>query len=57
MNKRKQRTEELHKALKDRAVSEYVSNTLEQHNFDNLVRRGIIVEKSSVVPIGASQRP
>ena len=44
MNKRKQRTEELHRALKERAVSEYVTNTLEQHNFDNLVRRGIIVK-------------
>ena len=57
MNKRRQRTEELRKALRDREVSEYVNNTLEQHNFDNLVRRGIIVEKSSVVPTGASQRP
>ena len=57
MNKRKQRSERWYKALKDRAVSEYVLNTLEQHNFDNLVRRGIIVEKSSVVPTGASQRP
>lgn len=44
MNKRKQRTEQLVRALKDREVSEYVSNTLEQHRFDNLVRRGIIVE-------------
>ena len=44
MNKRRQRTEQLAKALKARAVSEYVANTLEQHNFDNLVRRGIIVE-------------
>ena len=57
MNKRRQRTEELHRVLKERAVSEYVVNTLEQHNFDNLVRRGIIVEKYSVVSIGASQRP
>ena len=45
MNKRRQRTEELRKALRDREVSEYVNNTLERHNFDNLVRRGIIVEK------------
>jgi len=44
MNKRKQRTEQLVKVLKDRELSEYVSNTLEQHRFDNLVRRGIIVE-------------
>ena len=44
MNKRRQRTEELHRVLKERAVSEYVSNTLEQHNFDNLVSRGIIVK-------------
>ena len=43
MNERKQSTERLCKALKDKEWAEYVSNTLEQHNFDNLVRRGIIV--------------
>ena len=46
MNKCKERTERWYKALKERTVSEYVTNTLEQHNFDNLVRRGIIVENS-----------
>ena len=44
MNKRKQRTENLRKAIRDVDTNDYVVNTIEQHNFDRIVAQGIIVE-------------
>ncbi len=43
MNKRKQRTENLRKAIKNMDTYDYVTNTIEQHNFEKLVRSGVIV--------------
>ena len=43
MNKRKQRTDELRKVIEDVVREDYVVNTIEQHNFEKLVRSGMIV--------------
>ena len=38
-----QRTQALIQAARRRVLAEQVSNSIEQHNFDRLVRQGIIV--------------
>lgn len=44
MNKRRLRTEALIQATARRRMHEQADNTIEQHNFDKLVRSGVIVE-------------
>lgn len=45
MNKRKQRTEELRKVIEEVVREDYVVNTIEQHNFEKLIRSGVIVRR------------
>ena len=51
MNKRKQRTENLRKAIRDIDTKDYVVNSIEQHNFDKLVRSGVIAPLPPESPV------
>lgn len=46
MNKRRQRTEALMQAVARRRLAEQADNAIEQHNFDKLVRLGVIVKET-----------
>lgn len=39
-----QRTEELRQAIARRRLDEQACNAIEQHNFDRLVKNGVIIE-------------
>lgn len=43
-NKRRQRTQALIEAAARRRMAELADNTIEQHRFDKLVEKGVIVE-------------
>ena len=45
--KRRQRTEELKRQAQEQMVNDIVVNDIEQYNFDNLVRQGIIVREDA----------
>ena len=45
--KSKKRTEEWELAIKGQFVNDIVVNDIEQHNFDKLVRQGIIVREEA----------
>jgi hypothetical protein len=44
-NKRRQRTEQLREALIRRRMAEMADNTIEQHRFDKMVEKGVIVKQ------------
>ena len=46
-NKHRERTEELKQAAKAQMVNDIVVNDIEQHNFNKLVRQGIIVREDA----------
>ena len=43
-NKRRERTQQLREAIARRRMAEQADNTIEQHRFDKLVKKGVIVE-------------
>ena len=45
VNKQVARTAELQQQQTEQAVSDVVVNRIEEHNFDNLIRQGVIVAK------------
>ncbi|MBE3144998.1 MAG: hypothetical protein IMZ61_13935 [Planctomycetes bacterium] len=45
--KRRERTEELVRKVKEQIVNDVVVNDIEQYNFDKLVRQGIIVREEA----------
>ena len=45
-NKRRERTEQLKEALSRRRMYEMADNAIEQHRFDKLVKKGVIVPES-----------
>lgn len=53
MNKRKQRTDNLRKRIMDVDRHDYIVNTIERHNFDKLVRSGVIVRQAPESPVEA----
>ena len=42
-NKRRERTEALKQYYKNRAIAEQTENDIEQHRFNKLIKKGIIV--------------
>ena len=46
-NKHRKRTEEFKRAIQDQMVNDIVVNDIEQHNFNKLVRQGIIVREEA----------
>lgn len=51
LNKRRERTEALRKAIGRRRMAEQCDNTIEQHRFDKLIEQGVIVENGKVIGI------
>ena len=46
-NKHRQRTQERQDAIRSQMVNDIVVNDIEQHNFNKLVRQGIIVREEA----------
>ena len=46
-NKHRQRTQELNDAIRAQMINDIVVNDIEQHNFDKLIQRGIIVREEA----------
>lgn len=45
MNRRRERTEQYKKAVSDFRLTEYAKNGIEAHNFNRLIRAGVVVQE------------
>ena len=52
LNKKRERTKQWHDSVKSAIVSDFVTETVEEYNFERLICTGVVVETPSSVPIG-----